>query len=226
VAAGRAGSTLVTETVRIRHVRHAAFRAALVIAVIIVGQGTSCVGPSVFVLHRFALTSRPDTSFAFPERVQLPPATYSLPAPKRHWWSNDPPRPYCRGFHLYTADWPPTYVVPYDREILPPYTFEARLTGGPEPTLVVWYRYGLPFNRIDSTTPEGAARRARIARLDTVFSQYADSVARAILAASGAQPVVPAAHVSRTQSWKEFDRWCRAATADTGSTTRPRDEES
>ena len=196
----------------IRHETHAALRAALIIAVVIVTQGTSCVGPSVFVFQRFSLTSRPDTSFSFPERVRLPMASFSLPAPKPHWWSSEPPRPLCRGFHLYTADWPPT--LHYDRGIVPPGAFEARLTGHPEPTLIVWYRYHLPLNRIDSTTPEGAAQRARIARLDTVFSQYADSVARTILAGSGAQPAVPAAHVSRTQSWKEFRRWCRAAIED------------
>ncbi|HEU4996111.1 MAG TPA: hypothetical protein VFT29_14945 [Gemmatimonadaceae bacterium] len=85
------------------------------------------------------------------------------------------------------------------------------VTRGARPSLVVWYKYNLPFAQSDSSSPEGRSEMTRIAQLDSVFVAYADSVAAAAIATAGVQRILPVSTVLRTRSWKELTQMCRTA---------------
>lgn len=171
--------------------------------------GTSCPAPSVHVFHRFPLARSPDSAFAAPRRVAFATYTFARPAPKRHWWSDEPQRPLCPRFDIYVLERAPD--LPPDAEMFPPGSFEVLVTGGPDPHLVVYYNYHLPQRRRGPGTHTGRDHAARLAEFDTSLARAAARVAEDILRGSGAEPLVHRAETLRTGSWKELSEYCRRA---------------
>ena len=136
-----------------RRSRIAARTAALVVLVAAT-WGTSCPGPATYVFHRFDVIGSLDSGFTAPRTVTLESGRYSIPAPKRHWWSDEPPRPNCGGFRLYSSHALPrlTHEQTQGRgDAIPPYEFEVRVNPAPRPDHPYSFPHGARSTRLFAT---------------------------------------------------------------------------
>ena len=164
------------------------------------------------MFHRFDVTGGVETGFVVPSTGALATGRYSRPAPKRHWWSDEPPRPQWEGFALYVTATPRplTHEQTQGRgEAIPPWSFEVHVSRGAQAAVVVHYALRTPRWAPPPATPEGAAYAARIAELEAALAEDAEALARLALAGSGAQLVVPASETQRTRSYEETQAHCR-----------------
>lgn len=183
-------------------------RLVLLAVLLVPSQGTSCVGPPVFVVQRYELSRSPDSGFVLPARVALRSATFELPAPPAHWWSDRPPRALCDGFESYRVTPGSVRVADSARHVLtPPYEVEARVVRGERPALVLMYRYRMPLRTRDTLPGFGRAVAEEAER----FAREAGDLAGLLARGSGAtaRPV----RSWETRSLKEAEAYCRAAAA-------------
>lgn len=175
----------------------------MVFALAFATLGTSCVGPRVTVVHRYVLSAQPDSGFTLPDIITLDGIAFSLPEPKKHWWSDEPPTPDCTSFTLYLRRdiWREGLEMPFD------FRFEARLNQDSIPSIDITYYYHLPGR--GPSSKEGAQQDAYVAKLETELKKGADSVMHHLVAGSGATPLYPPARTLKIRD-RHFEPWCES----------------
>lgn len=173
--------------------------------------GTSCVGPAVYVFRRYPLASKPDSTL--PPTLSVRGYSFSQPAPKKHWWSDESPRASCEGFQLYRIDRLPRGITRDSLATMPPVEFELLTNRSATPALVVYYEYRLPLRTLDPSTPDGAAQGARMARQVAAMDSAADEVARKVVGSAALMERFTPADTERTQSPEARRDRCRAEVA-------------
>ncbi|HEX6748712.1 MAG TPA: hypothetical protein VF092_15550 [Longimicrobium sp.] len=179
-------------------------------SLLLLGAQFDCWG-AVDAYDRYPLSRCPDSAFALPAAIDLPPYRFTKGGERaRHWWSSPPPTARCNGFAVYTLGRAREFPPGADSLSGPAAIYQAdvRLNRGPSCSLDVGYGYlGAP-HRLGP-----AEDRAREGARDIRWSA---AIARGVVAGTGIE-VHPSAEPHRFTDWKERDRWCAASAGDSAA---------
>jgi hypothetical protein len=140
--------------------------------------------PGMYVVREYELSVLSDSSFAPPIDFESKFGRYTQ---RSHWTAPAHREPLCPRSVVYHQD---------DRRVVRlrsrpgPFWLETLVRRDSAPAVLVSYGYPAPRELPDSSTPNGAARRAEIAKLDSLFAVWADEVAKSV-SSPGAEPVLP-----------------------------------
>ena len=176
----------------------------------LLGAQFDCWGV-VDAYDRYPLSRCPDSAFAFPAAIDLPPYRFTKAGQKgRHWWSDPPPTPRCNGFAVYTLGRAREFPPGADSLSGPPaiYQAEVRLNLGPSCSIDVGYGYA----GVSRRSPEAEDR----ARYGARAIHWSAAIARGLVTGTGIE-VRAGAEPHRFTDWRQRDAWCAASAGDSAA---------
>ena len=176
--------------------------------------GTSCRRPVVFVLRRYALPIPADSSVVLPQSLQFGDLEFERPTPKKHWWSDPAPLPFCAGYTAYRlrgypTDWPEGWD---SLAVLPDGEIDVAVRQGHPGSAIIFFSYSLMRHRPSEAPLSDRTLSSAEAAAAAQFKRSADVLATELADSTSPRTVVPPIDSMETDSWNDALLACKRMT--------------